>query len=128
MEIIKIILLCVAAALIAVALRTDHPEMAAMVAMAAGLVALIMSFGALASVVEAFSTLSAKAGLSSSSVQLMLRACGISLLCEFASGLCKDAGEGTLASRIDFGGRVALLAMSVPLLVSLVERIVQWLP
>ncbi|MDL2206586.1 stage III sporulation AC/AD family protein [Eubacteriales bacterium OttesenSCG-928-N13] len=128
MEIVRIVLLCVAAAMIAMALRTQRPEMAAMVAMAAGLVALMMSLGAVSSVVGAFSQLSERAGLSGESVSLMLRACGISLLCEFASGLCQDAGEGALAQRIEFGGRVALLAMSVPLLVSLSERVIEWLP
>lgn len=128
MDVIKIVLLCVAAALMAVALRSQRPEMAAVLAMAAGLVALIMSLPSITTVVDAFSALSERAGLSNGSMQLMLRACGISLICEFASGLCQDAGENTLASRIDFGGRIALLAMSVPLLTSLVERITQWLP
>lgn len=128
MDVIKIVLLCVAAALIAVALRAQRPEMATALAMAAGLAALIMSFGAISTVVDAFGALSVRAGISSASVQLMLRACGISLICEFGAGLCQDAGEGTLAKRIEFGGRIALLAMSVPLLSSLVERIITWLP
>lgn len=128
MEIVRIVVLCVAAAMIAVALRAQRPEMAAVVAMAAGLVALMMSVGALSSVASAFSELSRRAGLEDSSAQLMLRACGVSLLCEFASGLCQDAGEGALAQRIEFGARAALLAMSVPLLTTLVERILTWLP
>lgn len=128
MDVMKIVLLCVAAALIAVSLRAARPEMATALAMAAGLVALMMSFGAITSVVDAFGSLSVKAGISSASVQLMLRACGISLICEFGAGLCADAGEGTLAKRIEFGGRIALLAMSVPLLSSLVEKVVTWLP
>ncbi len=128
MEIIRIILLCVAAALIAVLLRKQQPGMGALVAMAAGLVALMMSLPAITTVADAFVSLSDRAGLLTGSASLMLRACGISLLCEFGSSLCQDAGEGALAQRIDFGGRVALLAMSVPLLTQLVERMLEWLP
>ncbi len=128
MEAVRIVLLCVAAALVAVAIRQQRPEMATVVAMAAGLLALMMTLGPLVTVVDAFNQLSSRAGLQETSVQLMLRACGISLICEFASSLCQDAGEGVLAQRIEFGGRVALLAMSVPLLTTLVERIIEWLP
>lgn len=128
MEIVRIILLCVAAALVAVVLRKQQPGMGALVAMAAGLAALAMSAPALRGVADAFLSLSERAGILGDSAALMLRACGISLLCEFGSALCQDAGEGALAQRIDFGGRVALLAMSVPLLTRLVEGMLEWLP
>ncbi len=128
MEIIRIILLCVAAALISVLLRKQQPGMGALVAMAAGLVALMMSLPAIRTVADTFTDLAARANLLGGSAGLMLRACGISLLCEFGASMCQDAGEGALAQRIDFGGRVALLAMSVPLLTQLVEGMLEWLP
>lgn len=128
MDIVRIVLLCVAGALVAMSLRQQKPEMAALVALAAGVLALLMSLNYLGDVVGAFTALSQRAGISDGSVSLMLKACGVSLICEFACGLCKDAGEGVLAQRIEFGGRAALLAMGVPLLTRLVERIVEWMP
>ena len=128
MEIVRIILLCVAASLVAVLLRKEQPGMGAMVAMAAGIAALMMSLPALGRIVAAFGSLSRRAGLMDGSAALMLRACGISLICEFGAGLCLDAGEGTLAQRIDFGGRIVLLSMSVPLLTQLLEGMLGWLP
>ena len=128
MEAVRIALLCVAAALIATVIRKQQPGMGTFVAMAAGLVAVGLSVPGIKQVADVISTLADRAGLHQDGTALMLRACGISLICEFGAGLCRDAGEGTLAQRIDFGGRVALMAMSAPMLVQLVEEMLEWLP
>ena len=121
-------MLCIAAALGAVLVRKQQPGLGATLSMAAGLVALALSMPALREVVTAFIALSEHAGLLTDNAALMLRACGIALICEFGAGLCSDAGEGQLAQRIEFGGRAALLAMSLPLLSQLMEAISAWLP
>ena len=128
MEAIRIVLLCVAAALIAVVIKKQQPGMGALVAMAAGFVAFGLSIPSIRLVTDTFTFLSARAGLASGSTSIMLRACGISLICEFGAGLCRDADEAVLAQRIDFSGRMALLAMSVPLLTQLMEGMLEWLP
>lgn len=123
MQAIRIIFVCVAAAVIGVTLRAQRPEMAIGVTMAAGIIALMMSMDDLKRTVDAFSQMAQSAGVVAGSTQLMLRAAGIALLAEFGAQLCKDAGEGTLAARIEFGGRIAILAMSVPLLTGLTQQL-----
>lgn len=125
---LRILMLCVAAAMICVALKKDRPEMAAVTAMAAGVTALMMSMDDLKSAANAFQSLSAQAAISPANVQMMLRAVGIALASEFGAQLCKDAGEGALASRIEFGARAALLAMSLPVLSGLVTQLIALLP
>jgi len=124
----KIILLCIAAAAFSSILRADRPEIALVVAMAAGLVALLWSMPELTQAVEAMTNLSKRAGIGADSTRRLLQAAGIALLCEFGSQLCKDAGEGLLATRIEFGGRVSILALSVPLLIELVNRFAEFIP
>ena len=52
---------------------------------------------------------------------VMFKAAGISLLCTFASEICKDAGESLLSSRIEFAGKCTLLTMSLPLIKKVFE-------
>mgnify|MGYP000846751431 FL=1 len=128
MEVVQLVLLCVAAALVAAMLRVDRPEMAAAVAMAAGTVALFMAAGDLKVVADAARALASGAGVSGESTQIMLRAAGIALIAEFGAQLSRDAGESALAGRIELGARVALAAMSVPLITGLVSRLAALMP
>ncbi len=128
MEVVRLVLLCVAAALVAAMLRVDRPEMAAAVAMAAGTVAFLMAAGDLKTVADAARALASGAGVSGESTMIMLRAAGIALIAEFGAQLSRDAGESALAGRIELGARVALAAMSVPLITSLVTRLASLMP
>ena len=128
MEVVQLVLLCVAAALVAAMLRVDRPEMAAAVAMAAGTVALFMAAGDLKVVADAARALASGAGVSGESTQIMLRAAGIALIAEFGAQLSRDAGESALAGRIELGARVALAAMSVPLIMGLMTKLASLMP
>ncbi len=128
MEVVRLVLLCVAAALVAAMLRVDRPEMAAAVAMAAGTVAFLMAAGDLKAVADAARTLASGAGVAGESTLVMLRAAGIALIAEFGAQISRDAGESALAGRIELGARVALAAMCVPLITGLVTRLASLMP
>lgn len=45
----------------------------------------------------------------------MLRALGLAFLTAICSNLCRDTGEGTLASGVEMAGKLAILWLSLPL-------------
>ena len=53
----------------------------------------------------------------------LLKAVGIGYISQFSSDICADAGENAIASKIEFAGRICILAMTVPVVGSLVEMI-----
>ena len=61
-------------------------------------------------------------------ILLLLKITGIAILTEFAVSICKDSGETAIANKVDFGGKVLILSMSVPILTSLVQIVVNILP
>jgi len=128
MDVLRVAALCVAGAVMSLTLKAQKPELAVGVALVTGLVAVMMVMPGLSGAVEVVATLSQGAGLKSDSAQLLIRATGVTLIVEFGAGLCKDAGESALASRIELGGRVALLAMAAPLLVGLTGELMRLLP
>ena len=48
---------------------------------------------------------------------------GITYIAEFASGICKDAGFGSLGGQIEMFGKLSMLAVSMPVLLALLETI-----
>ena len=53
----------------------------------------------------------------------LLKAVGIGYISHFSSDICADAGENAIASKIELAGRICILAMTVPVVSSLVEMI-----
>ena len=55
------------------------------------------------------------------SVSTMLKALGIALLCRFCADICRDCGEGTLAGAVESVGRIAIFALSVPIMLEIIR-------
>ena len=52
---------------------------------------------------------------------VMLRALGIALLTKICSDVCRDCGESAVAGGVEIGGKLAILALSIPLVRELIE-------
>ena len=50
------------------------------------------------------------------------------LLTEFAVSVCKDSGENSIASKVDLGGKIMIISVSIPIISSLLETIIKILP
>ena len=98
-------------------LRAYKPEWAPFLRMAVTVVALGLTV-ALASTVLTYITdlASATGALEGEEWSLLLKALGVAFLTETAASVCRDSGEGTLASWVETGGRLQLLLLSFPLI------------
>ena len=54
-------------------------------------------------------------------VIVLQKALGIGYITTISANICKDANESTLASTLEFAGKVQLLLLSLPLVSSLLE-------
>jgi stage III sporulation protein AD len=52
---------------------------------------------------------------------VMLKGLGIALVGRFCSDICRDCGEQTLANGVESVGRIAIFALSVPMLVEILS-------
>ena len=123
MSLLRIVALCLAAALICATIRTAHPQIATAVALACGVGVMLLSTQELGSLAAALEKLEAAAdGMDGEGLRL-LKLCGIALVAEFASDICRDAGEAALARRIDAGVRIGVVAAALPTAAELMDVI-----
>ncbi len=54
---------------------------------------------------------------------ILFKITGITYLCEFTSGVCKDAGYSSIATQVEIAGRILVLVASVPVLLSVISMI-----
>lgn len=55
--------------------------------------------------------------------KILFKIMGITYICEFSSGICKDAGYSSIASQIELVGKMLVFLSGVPILVSVIETI-----
>ena len=98
---------------------------------AVGFIAVIIIFLSLdkiTAIINLLTNLSKKSGINAEYLGILLKITGIAILTEFAVSICKDSGESAIASKIDFGGKVIVISMSVPIIYALLEIILKIMP
>ena len=87
-----------------------------------------MCMDKISSIIDLLTSLANKASIHMEFLQLLIKITGIAILTEFAVSVCKDSGETAIANKVDLGGKIMIIAMSIPIISSLLETIIQILP
>ncbi|NLO81615.1 MAG: stage III sporulation protein AD [Clostridiales bacterium] len=128
MEVLQLVGIGLIAAVIAVVLRQQKSELGIYISIATGFVIFMMIMGRLVSVVGILNNLARQANMDSMHLSVVLKVIGIAYITEYGSQICKDAGESAIASKIELGGKLIILSLTVPILAALLEIILQILP
>ncbi len=128
MEIVQVVGLGLIAAVLVIILREYRPEMAMQVSLVAGVIIMLLVIRHVAGVVQVITETAVGAGVNLVYLQTLLRVIGIAYLAEFGSQVCRDAGEGSIASRIELAAKVIILVMAVPVVVEVMENIMALIP
>ena len=128
MDIIKIIGIAFVAVIIVVILRQYRPEFAIYVSILAGVLILILVSDTLSGIIEMIKSISSKTNINSNFLGILIKITGIAILTEFAVSICKDAGESAIASKVDIGGKVIIISLSIPIISALVDTVIKILP
>ena len=128
MEIIKIIGIAFIAVIIIVLLRQYRPEFAIYISLLTGVLIFLLIIDDLSGIINLLNSLANKVSINASFLALLIKITGIAFLSEFAVSICKDAGEGAIASKIEIGSKIIIISMSIPIISSLLEIILEVLP
>ena len=128
MDIVKIIGVGLPALIIIIVLKQYKPEFTVYVSIIAGAIILFMVISKLSAIVALLTNLSNKTGVGSEFLKILLKITGIAILTEFAVSICKDSGETAIASKIDLGGKIIIISISIPIITALLELIISILP
>ncbi|HOA35302.1 MAG TPA: stage III sporulation protein AD [Bacillota bacterium] len=128
MEIVQVVGLGLIAALLVLILREYRPEMAMQVSLIAGVVIMLLVVNRIAGAVNVITETAVAAGINLVYLQTLLRVIGIAYLAEFGAQICRDAGEGSIASRVELAAKVIILVMAVPVIVEIMESVLRMIP
>ena len=127
MSVLTIGILGLAGALLAVELNGLKGEYGIYLVAAVGLVIFFYGITKLKTVIETIRQVQSYIRLNRMYLEVLLKMIGITYIAEFSSGICKDAGYGSLGSQIEIFGKLSVLAVSMPILLALLDTVQQFL-
>ena len=125
MDIVKIIGIGLIAVVIILILKQYKPEFAIYVSLIAGIAILFISLTQLSGVLDLLKNISSKANINSQYLSLLLKITGIAFLTEFAVSVSNDCRETAIARKMDLGGKVIIISISIPIITALLETILK---
>ena len=128
MDIIKIIGVGLISLIIIIIVRQYKPEFTLYDSLLAGALILIFIMDKIGGIIDLLTSLANKTAINNQFLLLLIKITGIAFLTEFAVSLCKDSGENAIANKVDMGGKVIIVSMSIPIISSLLETVIEILP
>lgn len=128
MDIMKIVAVGIVAAVLAVLLREKRPEIAVLVSIVTGLVIFIFIISKLNSVITVLKYFAGKANIDVLYFSTILKVIAIAYITEFGAQICRDAGEGSIASKIELAGKVLIMVVAIPILAALMDIMIKIIP
>ena len=124
---VKVAAGAITAAVLGVVLRKNTPELALLLALAAGLWMVALVADGLGAVVALMEELTSLAGLSEELLEPVVKTVALSILTRLTAEVCKSAGEGGVAAFVETAGTVAALLVALPLVRAVVLMMTEML-
>lgn len=123
MTVVTIGIVGIAAVMLAVQLKGVRSEYAAYLVMAAGCFIFFYGVSKMGSILDALERVQAMIRINPVYLTTLVKMTGITYIAEFAAGICKDAGYGAIAGQIEIFGKLSILAVSMPIVLALMETL-----
>ncbi len=127
MNMIQIGIIGVAGTLLAVQFKSGKSEYGIYISVALSLVIFFAIIGRLEVIIDALRTIANYINMDTAYIGTLIKMLGITYVAEFSAGICKDAGYPTIALQIEIFGKLAVLVLSMPVLMALLNTIKDFL-
>ncbi len=126
MEILKIIMVALAGVTAASLVKSVRAEVSVYIALATGIILLIMIFSSLTDLFGYFEAVYSKVEYGREYFPVIIKVLVIAYLSDFTAQLCRDAGQAAIGAKVELAGKVMIFLISVPVLASvtgLIDRL-----
>lgn len=127
MDMIKIACLGLAGVLLGLLLKQMGSPFAELVSLGTCILIVYFTIGKLGFVLGLLDGLEEGINLQESYFKILMKIVGITYLADFSSSLCRDAGYSAIAGQIELFGKISILAISSPIIMTLIETIYSFL-
>lgn len=128
MDIFRIVGLGIISTVLTVILKSLKSEFAIYITIVTSIAIFFLILGPLSYAIDVLKDLSLKADLEITYFSIILKIIGTAYLVEFGSQICRDAGENSIAMKLELAGKVSIMVIAIPILLGLMDLIMKILP
>jgi stage III sporulation protein AD len=126
-EIVKIVGVGLMAGMLINMLRQQKPELAMQLSVAAAAMIFLLMASRIMQVVDVMQTLSAKARIDQTHMAIVLKIIGIAYVTDFGSQVLQDAGEKSVAGKVEMAGKIVIMLLAVPIMLAIMDTVLKLL-
>ena len=123
MTIVKVIAIAFVGLVAVGVLREIKPSLAAVAGIVTGLAIVYSLLDEFTYIVQSFKELTLIAEIDDALVKTIVKIIGIGYLTEFSAGIAEDYGSHSIAKKIEFGGKICIAVLSLPVITGLISTI-----
>lgn len=123
MEIIKISGIALVAVVLMIFVTQSRSDFTVFIRIGVSIILMFIIAGHIFHALSGFEVLLSKMGDGAKWIATMLKLIGIAYIAEFTAEICRDAGENSIASRVELCAKILILVMAMPIMNSLIEMI-----
>ncbi|MCY9589498.1 stage III sporulation protein AD [Paenibacillus chitinolyticus] len=128
MEIIQIVGLGLIATVLILIIKEQKPMFAFLLAAFTGILIFLFLIGKIASVIEVLNNLAQQSGVNMVFLKTILKIIGIAYIAEFGAQIVRDAGQESIASKIELSGKILIMVMAIPIITVIIETVIKLFP
>lgn len=128
MDVLQIVAIGLIATVLIVVVKSQRPELAVLLSVAAGVILFLLVLGKISSIIDIVRDLASRAGLNMVYLGVILKIMGIAYIAEFGAQICRDAGEGAVATKIEFAAKILIMVLAVPIVVAVLQALLKLVP
>ena len=123
MEIAKVALIGIVGVLLAIQFKSQKAEYSLYIGFVVSLIIFAYAVQLLQVVLGQMESLQSFLEGSGAYLGTLLKVIGITYLCEFSAGICRDAGYSAISGQIEVFGKLTVLFAGMPILFAVIEYI-----
>jgi stage III sporulation protein AD len=128
MEIIQIVGLGLIATVLILVIKEQKPIFAFLLATFTGIVIFLFLINQVRVVIQTLELLAEKSNVNTIFLKTILKIIGIAYIAEFGAQIVRDAGQESIASKIELAGKMLILVMAVPIISVIIDTVLKLLP
>ncbi|WP_166239534.1 stage III sporulation protein AD [Paenibacillus turpanensis] len=128
MQIIEIVGLALIATVLTLVIKEQKPMFAFLLATFTGMVIFLLLLGNISNIMRVLEGLAQKSGVNMVYLKTILKIIGIAYIAEFGAQIVRDAGQESIASKVELAGKILIMAMALPIITVILETVLKLLP
>ena len=122
-DILKIVAIALTGVILAGIVKSVKKEFTVYIVLATIAVIFVFTLEKLATVFEFLKEIYSQITYGKTFFPILIKVLAVSYLTDFTAQLCKDAGEGAIATKLELAGKIVIFYLSIPILVSILDLI-----